>query len=83
MKILQTIKDQQNSWQLVEPILNHSSVHDTIFFALLLLESMVKKNWRALSLEDKQCILRVSVIYFNFQIKSPSQICKRNFSKNA
>jgi len=54
VKVLQTIKDQQNSWQLVEPILKHSSVHDTIFFALLLLEGMVQKNWRALSLEDKQ-----------------------------
>ncbi|MEN2496552.1 MAG: Exportin-1 [Marteilia pararefringens] len=53
IKILEEIKEQKDCWKIVQPILNSSTQHDTIFFALLLLQQMVQNNWRSLSIDDR------------------------------
>eukprot|EP01133_Synstelium_polycarpum_P003998 gene3998-4628_t len=47
-KVLQTFQDHPDSWTKVDGILEYSNSPETKFYALLILESLIKYKWKAL-----------------------------------
>eukprot|EP00795_Rhopilema_esculentum_P002799 gene2799-1022_t len=60
-KVLQDLKDHPESWTRVDSILEYSSNQKTKFYALQILEGVIKTRWKILPLEQREGIKKYVV----------------------
>jgi len=60
-KVLQELKEHPDSWTKVDSILEHASNQETKFYALQILESVIKTRWKLLPTEEREVIKKFIV----------------------
>lgn len=61
-KILNTLKEHPDAWMRVDSILEYSSNQETKYFALQILESLIKTRWKVL--DRPQCEGKIVYLFF-------------------
>lgn len=72
-EVLTTLKEHPDSWTRVDTILEYSVNQQTKYYALQILENVIKTRWKVLpraQCEGKYCILRsiLQTKYFFFSV---------------